>query len=137
MPSAHGQKGYPLPVEEQTKLDTPIKVTWDQSQATHARMVHSLTACKEDANEDEPLIGAGLRAMCRQKTQVVVKTVEEAEGLIYELDQYIHPYGIDAPGGRTDVYERVRGELVAKLERRGWFIEVPEFGRPEIQESTE
>lgn len=133
MASAHGQKGYPLPVEEQTALDAPIKVKWNQSQATHARMVHSLTACKEDANEDEPLIGAGLRAMCRQKTQVVVKTVEEAEDLLYELDQYSHPYGINAPGGRTDVYERVRGELVNELERRGWFIDIHDIGRPDIK----
>lgn len=132
MASAHGQKGYPLPVEEQTALDAPIKVKWNQSQATHARMVHSLTACFEDANEDEALIGAGLRAMCRQKTQVVVKTVEEAEDLIYELDQYISPYGIDAPGGRTDVYERVRSELVSELERRGWFIDWSGH-RPNVQ----
>lgn len=134
MPSSHGQEGYPLSVEEQTMLDEPIKVKWDQAQATHTRMVSSINSLFEDANEDEPLIGCGLRAMTRQKTQVVVKTVEEATCIIHEIEsQYLDPYGLDAPGGRTDVYERVRDELMVGLEQRGWFIEIQEVGRPHIE----
>lgn len=125
---------YPLPTDEQTMLDEPIKVKWDQSQATHTRMVSSINSLFEDANEDEPLIGCGLRAMTRQKTQVVVKTVEEATSIINEIEtQYLDPYGLDAPGGRTDVYERVRDELMTGLEQRGWFIDMHEVDRPVIK----
>lgn len=135
MSRTHGQKEYPIPVGEQTLLDEPIKVKWDQSQATHTRMVSSINSLFEDANEDEPLIGCGLRAMTRQKTQLVVKTVEEATCIIHEIEsQYLDLYGLDAPGGRTDVYERIRDELMTELEQRGWFIEEAEFGRPEVSQ---
>lgn len=134
----HTEPQYPTPVGKQTALPEVIKIRWSQSQATHVKMVHSLTASFEDANADEPLIGSGVRALTRQKTNVVVKTVEEAESLLYELAQYIHPYGLNVPDGAgTRTYERVRDELETELERRGFTVEWGEHRPNVVREGRE
>lgn len=129
---------YPLPVEQQEPLDEVIKVRWNQSGASHTRMVRSLTASFEDANEDEPLIGVGVRALTRQKTNVVVRTVQEAESLLYELDEYLHPYGLNVPeGAGTRAFERVRDELETELEAQGYTVERQDVGRPDVSRERE
>lgn len=115
---------YPLPVAEQTMLDDPIKVGWSQRTTTRQQFAHSLQTAFAEADASQPLAGAGYRALQRQKTNVVILTVEEAESLLYELNQYLAPFGIDPPANcTTDTYERVLNDLSETLAGRGYVLD--------------
>ena len=114
---------YPLAVTEQTMLNEPIKIGWPTYQASRQHFEHSIHTAFAEADADQPLAGTGYRALDRQQTNVIVLTVEEAESLLYELGQYLAPYGIEPPKRcPLEVYERVAEELTDTLTERGYVL---------------
>lgn len=66
-------------VEEQTELDTPIKIRWSGKDRRAVR--RSLRAAADDGLER----GVAFPVMTRQKTQIVIKTEEELEAFYDSL----------------------------------------------------
>lgn len=83
-------------VESQTELDSVIKLDWNQSQKSRARIwEHGACAHVSDARHDNEPDWRGVSYRCyeREKTNVVIKTEEEARELLMDLH---HEYEIGA-----------------------------------------
>lgn len=99
-------KDIPMELEEQDELPSEIKFSWQgklRSRVTQRQREYSCTQGRDDdgnfiIDEDaEPYAVAAFRTLRRQKTNVVIKTVEEA----YALHRSMAHYADDTAGGVT------------------------------------
>lgn len=115
----------------ETELETPIKFSWTGK----AREKIKYRNLDFDSEKSDRIF----RALDRQKTNVVIHTVQEAENLANEMDRYR-----DAAGGSGRVWvngaiasacERVRSEVISAMEGLGYVADASglhvEFSEPE------
>ena len=93
------------------ELDEPIKIRW--SGYTRAR-ISEYNASFERVRSDR-----FLDAMHRQKTNVVIKTVQEAQAVYHELENYHPAQRIWLTASMYRSIERVRNEIKTQLEAQG------------------
>ena len=101
---------------KETPLESPIKVRWTGYARDRIQCYNG-----DFSTERSDLVQATLE---RQKTNVVIETVEEGEAVVRELDEYHSTLQRDWMNEAMDnALNRVQSEIVAELEQRGWFIE--------------
>lgn len=131
---------YPIARSEQTELDSPIKVRWTGKLRSRVQERQwDRTARKvdgewivdpdlmgEDADSLAKCSGLTFRALSRQKTNVVVETVEEARAVYRVMDRYKNGAGRRGitwmNGSMENTARRVRSNIRTELEERGYEI---------------
>lgn len=107
--------GQEMTDEEETELDTPIKVRW----TGYARSRIS------EYNTDFDSISSDRfeQAVNRQKTNVVIETVEEASAVASEMDNYSSYQRSWMDSSMDQAVNRVQSEIVEEMEERGYDVE--------------
>lgn len=107
---------------ERESRHEPIKIRWSGDTRTKflTRHIEPLLSSDDRANEAEK----ALDVITRQKTQLVVRTFEEAcvmRELLLTFEDFCGRYGaIWATEQRRKAVGRVRQELFDEMEKRGW-----------------
>jgi len=117
------------PIKQQTELEAPIKIKLSSS--TDARNLLVRQAEIASGDSEDPLKWAAVRVVTnrRQKTQMVVKTREEA----CSLSRFLKFASIPSKQTKS-AFERVRKELKSGLKRQGLELDTSDRYKPEILE---
>lgn len=119
-----------LTVEEQTPLDSPIKVRLSTRTDARNQLMRQWEICSSDG--DCPRIElVGLRAFgtVRQKTNVVVKTREEAASAFKMI-----AFGIPRSTQERKALDRFASDLSDELKRQGLRVDRDDKHHPEVVE---
>lgn len=104
-------------LESETELDEPIKVRW----TGYGR--NRISEYNGDFSTEKS--DQFCRTVNRQKTNVVIKTVEEAEAVASELNSFIGETGqrVWMNGPMDKAFSRVQREIIEGMEERGYEVQ--------------
>jgi hypothetical protein len=110
------------PPEDETELETPIKIRWT-GYARNRICEYKQNATTERGDRADCVI----RTLSRQKTNAVIKTVEEADALANEMNGYINEAGpegrIWVNGSIASACERVQSEVISGMKDLGYVVD--------------
>lgn len=106
------------PDEGDIVLEDPIKIRW----TGYARgRISEYNASYEEEDEDSTISPKRfLRAVNRQKTNIVIRTVEEADAVYAELRAYDSGQRTWMNHAMDRSISRVQREIVSRMEQRGY-----------------
>jgi len=108
----------PLERDEQTPLDEPIKIRFTGRLRGRITERHGAYTSDEANRSHTPRAVSVYRALTRQKTNVVLETVEESEAFVAEMHHYCDPSISWMNGAMVRCARRVRSEAKHELAGR-------------------